>query len=57
VETPRDPWPTPSPDQELIASLLREIVELKAKVAELSNRNAELTQQINNERYERPPHY
>ena len=57
METPRDPSPTPSPDQELIASLQREIVELKAKVAALSNRNAELTQQINNERYERPPHY
>jgi uncharacterized coiled-coil protein SlyX len=57
VETRREPSPTPSPDDDLIASLRREIVQLKVKVAELSNRNAELTQQINNERYERPPHY
>jgi cell division protein FtsB len=57
VETPREPSPTPSPDHELIASLRREIVELKARITDLSNRNAELTQQINNERYERPPHY
>jgi cell division protein FtsB len=42
---------------ETIAALRREIVELKARVAELAVRNAELVTQINNERYERPPHY
>ena len=40
-----------------IAALNAEIVDLKARIAQLMNRNAELTQQINNERYERPPHY
>ena len=57
METRREPSPTPSPDDDLIASLRREIVELKAKIADLSNRNAELTQKINNDHYERPPHY
>jgi len=57
VESAREASPEASADEELIAALRREIVELKARVAHLANRNAELTQQINNERYERPPHY
>jgi uncharacterized coiled-coil protein SlyX len=57
VESPREPSPEASADEELIAALRREIVELRARVAHLATRNAELTEQINNDRYERPPHY
>jgi len=57
VESPREPSPEASADEELIAALRREIVELRARVAHLATRSAELTEQINNDRYERPPHY
>ena len=40
-----------------IAALRAEIVELKARIAQLSTQNAQLTKVINDERYERPPHY
>jgi cell division protein FtsB len=57
VENSSEPRGATSDETETIAALRREIVELKARVAELAVRNAELVTQINNERYERPPHY
>jgi hypothetical protein len=57
VEAQSEPAPQASRDAALIEALRMEILELKAHVASLANRNAELTRQMNNERYERPPHY
>ena len=57
MEAQSEPAPQASRDAALIEALRMEILELKAHVASLANRNAELTRQMNNERYERPPHY
>ncbi len=57
MEPQSEPAPEASRDAALVEALRMEIAELKARIAHLANRNAELTQQINNERYERPPHY